>query len=713
MNILQANPQERNSPLSFGEGRCPKDSGVRTFLKNTLLLYLSIQLISCNSQHMQQYPYTNDLIHETSPYLLEHAHNPVNWMAWNAKALKKAKDENKLIIISIGYSACHWCHVMEHESFEDTAVAKIMNDHFISIKVDREERPDIDQVYMDAAQLITGRGGWPLNAIALPDGRPIFAGTYYPKENWKQVLMYFVDYWQNHHDEALQRAADITEGIKINDTINPVKTPVSFDRNDRSLIFAKFDSTFDYAKGGRTGAPKFPMPVNYEYLLRNYYYAKNDKTLRAVTVTLDNMMNGGIYDQVGGGFARYSVDADWQIPHFEKMLYDNAQLVSLYSEAYRLTKNERYKEVAYETLEFIEREMSDTSGGFFSALDADSDGEEGKFYVWSYDELKAILGSDFEEFKKTYPVTEQGNFEHRNNLTRNPKSEIQKLKLSDWKKKLLAFRSKRVRPPLDDKILTSWNALMLKGYIDAYNAFGDKKFLDRALQSANFIKDKMLQPDFSLKRNYKNGKNTINGFLDDYSFTCEAFIALYQATFDEQWLTLANNITGYTIQHFYNLNTGMFFYTSVTDDPLIARKTEISDNVIPASNSSMAKVLYLLGMIYDKNDYIEKSKRALMNIKETMLGYPSYYANWAILMDYFLDEPYEVAIVGGQSEQLKDEFGKYFLPNCIFVGSKNSSVLPLLQDKFKAGETLIYVCQNKTCQLPVKSVEEALKQIKH
>jgi uncharacterized protein YyaL (SSP411 family) len=658
-----------------------------------------------------QYPYTNELINETSPYLLQHAHNPVHWTGWHDKAFKKAKEEDKLVIVSIGYSACHWCHVMEHESFEDTSVAAIMNEHFICIKVDREERPDVDQIYMDAVQLISGRGGWPLNAIVLPDGRPIYAGTYYPKENWKQVLMYFVDYWKNHRAEALERADEITKGIQVTDTI-AAKPETPFIAADRTAVFLKIDSTMDYEKGGRKGAPKFPMPVNYKYLLRNYYYTKNEKALKAVIVTLDNMMNGGIYDQVGGGFARYSVDGDWEIPHFEKMLYDNAQLVSLYSEAYQVTKNERYKQVVDETYEFIERELSDASGGFYSALDADSEGEEGKFYVWSYEELKAILGADFDSFTRVYDVSEHGNFEGRNNLVRRPGVHLPDMKIAEWRKKLLAERSKRVRPRLDDKILTSWNALMLSGYIDAYKAFGEKRFLDRALKSAEFIKANMLQSDFSLKRNYKNGKANIGGFLDDYSFTCEAFIALYQVTFDPQWLKLADGIAQHTIQHFSNLSNGMFFYNSTNDEPLIARKTESSDNVIPASNSSMALALYRLGLLLDKKDYIDRAKRVLTNVKDNIMGYPNYYANWAVLMDWFIAEPYEVAISGENALALNRELNGHFLPNCLIMGSTHKSELPLLEDKFKAGETLIYVCQNKTCQLPVKSAAEALRQIK-
>ncbi len=654
---------------------------------------------------------TNELIHETSPYLLQHSHNPVDWRAWNEASWKKAREENKPVIISIGYAACHWCHVMEHESFEDTAVAKLMNENFICIKVDREERPDVDQIYMDAVQLISGRGGWPLNAIALPDGRPIYAGTYFPTDNWKQVLNYFVDYWQNHRPEALKRADEITKGIKQMDTLAQRTTGQGPLLNDRSAIFANIDTAWDYEKGGRRGAPKFPMPVNMQYMLRNYYYTGNEKALLAVTVTLDNMMNGGIYDQAGGGFARYSVDGDWEIPHFEKMLYDNAQLVSLYSEAYQITKNERYKETVYETLEFAERELSDVSGGFYSALDADSEGEEGKFYVWTYEELKKLLGSDFDEFCKVFNVSEHGNFEERNNLTRKQIAANKQQKIKEWKIKLLTERSKRIRPLLDDKVLTAWNALMLKGYADAYKAFGEKRFLLRTLKCAQFLKTKMVQPDYSIMRNYKNGRVTINGFLDDYSFTCEAFLALYNATFDEQWLTLTKHITDHVIQHFYNVNTGMFFYTSINDEPLIARKTEMGDNVIPASNSSMAKVLYTLGTVYDNNDYLEKSKRALQNMQENIAGHPSYYSNWAMLLDHFTDEPFEVAITGEKSAELKQEFDKQFLPNCIFIGTPSQSSLPLLEGKHQPGETLIYVCRHKTCQLPVKTVAEAMKQM--
>lgn len=656
--------------------------------------------------------YTNQLIHETSPYLLQHAHNPVNWQAWNEEAWKQARQQNKLVIISIGYSACHWCHVMEHESFEDVAVAQLMNEHFICIKVDREERPDVDQIYMDAVQLISGRGGWPLNAIALPDGRPVYAGTYFPTENWKQVLNYFVDYWANQREDAFVRATQITEGIRQMDIIaKPADAAANFAIN-RNSLFEKFDAVWDYRKGGRAGAPKFPMPVNLQYLLRNYYYTGNAKALQAVTVTLDNMMNGGIYDQAGGGFARYSVDEYWEIPHFEKMLYDNAQLVSVFSEAYLLTKNERYKQTVYQTLHFIERELSDDAGGFYSALDADSEGEEGKFYVWSYDELKSVLGNSFEKFKTVYEITQHGNFEGKINLVRKPDARVLKEELDTWLTQLMDVRNKRIRPLLDDKVLTSWNALMLKGFTDAYKAFGENQFLQRALKCADFLKTHIIKADYAIMRNYKNGRVTINGFLDDYSFTCEALIALYDVTFDEAWLNLAKNIADYVIQHFYNASTGMFFYTSITDEPLIARKTESSDNVIPASNSSMAKVLFTLGTIYDSKPYLEMSKRALLNMHANVTGYPAFYANWALLSDYFTSEPFEVAIAGPEALAIKQAFDKHFLPGCIYVGSIAESTLPLLQQKLNTNGTFIYVCKDKTCQLPVTTVDEALKQIR-
>ena len=661
---------------------------------------------------MTEHAYTNDLIHESSPYLLQHAHNPVHWMPWGDKAWSKAKAEDKLVVVSIGYSACHWCHVMEHESFEDSVVAAIMNEHFVCIKVDREERPDVDQIYMDAVQIITGQGGWPLNAICLPDGRPIFAGTYFPKENWKQMLLYMTDYFKKNRDEVLERAAEITRGIKVMDTIPFVKD-TTFTESERAPMFDKIDQAWDYQLGGRRGAPKFPMPVTMQYLLQNYYYTQNPKSLKAVTATLDNMSAGGIYDHVGGGFARYSVDSEWTIPHFEKMLYDNAQLVSLYSQAYQVTKNKKYKQVVYETVDYLEREMTDSSGGLYSALDADSEGEEGKFYVWTYDELQKILGTDLEGFAQYYDISKAGNFEHgKINIRRRTTDDSQRTVVNETQlNKLLKVRNKRIRPGLDDKILTSWNALMLKAYTDAYKAFGDEKFLQSALRNASFIRQNCIKTDHSIYRNYKKGKSTINGFLDDYSFTIEAFIALYQVTYDEAWLHEAKLLADHAVQHFYSAETGVFFYTSISDDPLIARKSETSDNVIPSSNSSMAKGLFQLGHYYDDENYLRISRQQMMNMKDYAQMHTAFYANWAILMDWFITEPYEVAIAGDKAAGLRKEFNSHYLPSCIWSGTVGASSLPLLIDKIKAGKTMIYVCKNKTCGLPVQTVSEALMQM--
>ena len=669
----------------------------------------------------KEHKYTNLLIKETSPYLLQHAHNPVEWHAWNDETLAKAKAEDKLLLISVGYAACHWCHVMEHESFEDTTVAKLMNENFICIKVDREERPDVDAIYMDACQLITGRGGWPLNAIALPDGRPVYALTYAPKDQWKKVLSHFGDIYPSKRDELLKQAEELTQGIVDKENIPLNTTEPNFKEEDLMATWNTWKSKIDFSKGGRSGAPKFPMSYNYDYLMRDYYHTKTPQKLEAVKVTLDKMMMGGIYDQVGGGFARYSTDAIWKVPHFEKMMYDNGQLVSTYAKAYALTKNEEYATVVRETIEWVEREMTDKSNGFYASLDADSEGEEGLFYIWKATELVNVLGEKDAKLMKAYwSVTESGNWEGHNILFATISLEkfaiqndieVSELKsiIEQSKAKLLKERTKRVRPGLDDKILISWNALMLTGLVDAYRYLGDENYLKLALKNANFIKEKAIKNNFRMDRNYKNGKSTINGFLDDYSLTIEAYIALYEVTFDEQWLKLAYNLTEYVINHFYDESTAMFFYTSDIDKQLIARKKEVQDNVIPASNSSMAKALFLLGDYYDVKDYKLKSEKMLNNMKEYVRQYGTYYSNWAKLMDMNVHQPYEVAIVGNNAESLRKELMSKYIPNAIYLGGKNEGTLELLKDKLVKGETFVYVCQNKACKMPVKSVNEALK----
>jgi uncharacterized protein YyaL (SSP411 family) len=671
-----------------------------------------------------EHKFTNLLIHESSPYLLQHAHNPVNWHPWGQEALDKARRENKLIIVSIGYAACHWCHVMEHESFENEEVAKFMNEHFVAIKVDREERPDIDQVYMNAVQLIDGRGGWPLNCITLPDGRPIYGGTYFRRDQWMDMLSKVLDFVKEHPDKAEQQALALTEGVQTGERIYLNTREAEFSINDLDKIFSTWRTNLDDAQGGHKGAPKFPLPVGYQFLLHYNYLTQNKEALKALTLTLHKMADGGIYDQIGGGFARYSVDAYWKAPHFEKMLYDNAQLISLYSSAYQQSKDPDYETIVSETLGFIERELSSDEGGFYSSLDADSEGEEGKYYVWTQAELQQILGSKAGVIVDYYNVEERGNWENgqnilfksgknlkianKHNLTENDLS----IQIREAKKVLLKEREKRIPPGLDDKIITSWNALMLKAYVDAYKVFGKKEYLDRAKQNARFISTEIKQPDNRLFRNYKNGKASINGFLDDYAFTIGAFISMYQATFDENWLEDAKQLADYAIAHFYDQSSGMFFYTSDLDPDLIARKMEVTDNVIPASNSEIAKNLFLLGSYYYNDEYISMSSKMLNNVKQNALKGGAYYANWDVLMSWFASPPYEVAILGDDFESILQEFHKHYLPHVFLSGGRDEGRLSLLEGKLIDGQTTIYVCKDKVCKLPVTELKEALVQIK-
>ncbi|MBL4716022.1 MAG: thioredoxin domain-containing protein [Bacteroidia bacterium] len=669
-----------------------------------------------------KHKYTNHLINESSPYLLQHAHNPVDWYPWGEEALKKAKDENKILLISIGYAACHWCHVMEHESFENEEVAKLMNEYFVPIKVDREERPDIDQIYMSAVQLMTGSGGWPLNCFALPDGRPFYGGTYFPKQNWLTILQKVYDEYKTNPAKVEEFANKLTTGVKQSELISYNSQAPAFSISLLDETVEKWANNFDNKEGGPNRAPKFPIPNNYHFLLRYYYHKQDQEILDHVLLTLNKMAFGGIYDQLGGGFARYSTDKVWKAPHFEKMLYDNGQLVSLYSEAYQLTKDPLYKQIVYETIEFIQRELTSPEFGFYSSLDADSEGEEGKFYVWTRNELEEILGDDEPLFSEYYNVTYNGNWEHYNNILLRQKTDKEfadkhkisvedlREKLISAKKKVFKVRSKRIRPGLDDKVLTEWNALMLKGYIDAHRAFNDDNLLKEALKNAKFITDNMLDGS-RLNRNYKNGKSTINGYLSDYSFTIEAFIALYEVTFDESWLLKAKDLMDYTINHFYDAGSNMFYFTSDEDPALIARKMEVNDNVIPASNSSIAKGLFILGNLFDNADYLEMSTKMLNNIQQFIPSYGSGYSNWGMLFLNMVYSPYEIAIVGKDAVEKRKELDKNFIPNKLILGGDNEGSLPLLKMKAVKGKTMIYVCKNKSCKLPVENVSEALEQM--
>ncbi|MGB0391621.1 MAG: thioredoxin domain-containing protein [Salibacteraceae bacterium] len=671
----------------------------------------------------KEHAHTNKLIKETSPYLLQHAHNPVNWYPWGDEALEKAKSENKLILVSIGYSACHWCHVMEHESFEDSTVAAIMNESFVCIKVDREERPDVDDVYMTAVQLMTGSGGWPLNCFALPDGRPIYGGTYFQKDKWVQVLKGISNDYNTNLEKWLEAADQITNGVQQSDLLPINNNPAIFELDTLEKMVKNWKLSFDNKEGGPNRAPKFPLPNNYQFLLQYGVLNKDQEVIDHVKLTMDKMALGGIYDQIGGGFARYSTDIDWKVPHFEKMLYDNGQLLSLYSEGYKFFKSDLYKKTVYQTVDYLEREMTDHTGAFYSALDADSEGEEGKYYVWTEGELNELLGEDFKWIKEFYHVGKKGHWEHGNNIllrgisfeelakTMSTDFETAKAKIEELNEKLRKARTKKVKPGLDDKTLTSWNALTISGLIDAYSAFGDKRFLNLALKNAEFINRQMKTQAGKLRHTYKNGESKLDGFLEDYCFVIEAWIKIYQVTYDEKWLEEAKDLADLTITEFYNSQQGMFYFTSESSKQLVARKMELNDNVVPASNSSMAKALFLLGHYFDNKAYSNMSNTMLNNIQPQMSKYGSGYSNWGVLYLNQVFPFYEIAISGDDLLQKSTEFHSAYMPNKLLIGSKTESNLPLLIGKNVEGETFIYVCVNKACQLPVTKTRDAFKQI--
>ncbi|WP_299891031.1 thioredoxin domain-containing protein [uncultured Lacinutrix sp.] len=688
-----------------------------------LLLFLN-----CNNSKLEVKT-SNDLIHETSPYLLQHANNPVNWKAWNDKTLSLAKKENKLMIISIGYSACHWCHVMEEESFENDSIAKIMNTNFINIKVDREERPDIDKIYLNAVELMTGSGGWPLNCITLPDGRPIFGGTYFTKDQWSKALKDISQLYEKNPQKIIEYANKLTEGIQNSELIKVNTEKADFKTSTIETALNKWTQYLDYKNGGLIGDTKFPMPSNLQFLMRYAYTNKKDSLKNYIKTTLEKMAYGGIYDQIGGGFSRYSVDKNWRIPHFEKMLYDNAQLVSLYSKAYLAENKDLYKVITIETLDFIERELTDTNGGFYSSIDADSKNEkneleEGIFYSWTKDELKLLLESDFNLFASYYNINNYGKWEKNNYVLTKTKSDIDFAKLNNlsitqlqtkvlaWKKTLFNHRKKRQSPRLDDKMLTSWNALMLKAYVNAYQVFGNKKYLDTALKNADFLINNQLRNDGGLNHSYRNGKSTIDGYTEDYATVIDAFITLYQVTLNEKWLNTAKNLADYTISNFIEQKNKLFYYTNNKAKNIIARKVEIHDGVIPSSNSIMANNLFKLGHYYSIKDYIVTSQEMLNNMNKNISASPSAYSNWLMLMYNFTDPFYEVAISGTDAQEKIRKLNTHYLPNILIAGATKESNIPLMQNRYNPDNTYIYICVNGTCKLPITSTSEVISKLK-
>lgn len=667
----------------------------------------------------------NHLATATSPYLLEHADNPVEWYEWGKLPLAVATKENKPLLISIGYAACHWCHVMEKESFMDTSVARIMNENFICIKVDREERPDIDNIYMNALQLLSGGGGWPLNAFALPDGKPFFAGTYYSKTSWKNLLQEIAAAYKKKHDLVLKQAESILNGIRDEELLF-VDTSLVIEKAELASYTELFDSIYaqsDLKNGGFKGTPKFPFAAFTEFMLQHYYLTGNQEALKIATTTLNKMALGGIYDQVGGGFARYATDSQWHIPHFEKMLYDNGQLISLYSHAYQVTKNEFYKNILSQTIDFIEINLSATEGGFYSSLNADTKEGEGKYYTWTASDFNNVVG-DNKIIPDYFHISTDGNWKDGENILyakatpgefaieNKMKPEEFAAGLQNVRKRLLELRNNRNKPTVDTKILTAWNGMMIKGLVDAYMATGTETYFEKAKKAAIFLEKFMIDENGNVKRNFKDGVASIDGFLDDYAWTAAALIRLYEAGFDIKWLSLARKITDRAINIFFNKTNGLFFYTGMNSDAgMILRKTEISDNTTPSSNAIMARVLYNLGTIYDDSVYINSAKRMYTAVFERVKNLPRYHIQWCNFAGLLSGRVYEIIIMGKDALQKNKKLQQTFLPTSILMGGTREDNLPLVQDKLLLNKTLIYVCTKKYCKKPVEEVSEALMQV--
>ncbi|MDH3711277.1 MAG: thioredoxin domain-containing protein [Cyclobacteriaceae bacterium] len=666
---------------------------------------------------------SNRLIHESSPYLLQHAHNPVDWYPWGEEALERARKQDMPILLSIGYSSCHWCHVMERESFEKTDIANLMNNHFVCIKLDREERPDIDQVYMDAVQAMGIAGGWPLNVFLTPQQEPFYGGTYFPPQRWAHLLVNIAKAFRENREqldqsaqkfrEALNRSVVERYGLHQNSDIPP-------DLIHKAV--AQLKSQFDHVEGGTAKAPKFPMPTIWNFLWHYFAQSKDQEVLDHLHLTLQKMAMGGIYDQIGGGFARYSVDDRWFAPHFEKMLYDNAQLVSVYALAYSQSGHSLYKDVVYQTIEFVDRELKSPDGAFYSALDADSEGVEGKFYTWPFNEFQEETGDEADFLIDYYRLTKEGNWEDGRNILFTVEQDeefAQKHQLDlawmrntreIYRDKLREHRESRVRPGLDNKILCGWNGLMIKALSDAYAVFHESRFLELAIKCATFIEKNLRLPSHQLLRIPRTQK-TVPAYLEDYSAIVQAYIGLYQATFNDKWLYSAQNLTSYCLDHFYDEGESLFYYTDNQDQLLIARKKEVFDNVIPASNSIMAQNLWILGTILQRQSYLELSRKMVGKISPLISTDPAFLSNWATVLSFQQGTTAEVVICGEDPLHHRIPLAAHFHPHKILMGSDTISDLPLLHNRMPDQGTSIFVCYNSTCQLPTENPKIAIEQL--
>ncbi len=668
---------------------------------------------------MDSHKFTNSLIKEDSLYLLQHAHNPVNWLPWGEEAQKKARNENKLMLISIGYSSCHWCHVMEKECFEDEEVAELMNEHFICIKVDREERPDVDQIYMEAVQLMTRQGGWPLNCFTNPKGEPVFGGTYFPKNQWMNVMLQLTEIWKNEPEKFNDYGAKLKEGLQVNGILPKISLDEEWSIATLNSCVNNWKDRFDKERGGPNKAPKFPLPSNYAFLLRYSFAVNNEEVKEHVKLTLDRMATGGIVDQIGGGFTRYSTDGEWKVPHFEKMLYDNGQLLALYSEAYLAFNDPEYLHTAEGIKKWLRREMQNGEGGYYSALDADSEGVEGKYYVWDQVELTV----EYPEFENFYHLDYKAEWEGNiipvrrgtlSDLANQNGAAISDVKnqLEELNGRLIAERNKRIRPGTDDKSLCSWNAMLASGFAKSYRFTGDEKDLEEAIAIIGFIEKHLIDPTNStLKHTWKNGVAKIEGFLEDYAFLIEAYIQLYLANFNEEFAEKAKGLSYVALDKFYDSEKGLFFFTPISNEELISRPTEISDNVIPSSNSVMANNLSLLSELYAIPHFEKVSKRLLKAIEKSMIEYGSGYSEWAsIWLRQSLGNP-EMAIAGEKAYSSISEMRSIYKPGVLAIAAQSESTIALFQGRFKKGHTRFYVCRNKTCQNPVDTVTEAFSEL--
>ncbi|MBT8235977.1 MAG: thioredoxin domain-containing protein [Bacteroidia bacterium] len=685
----------------------------------SILLVLSIALFGCKDKS-KEHAYTNALIDETSPYLLQHAHNPVDWRPWSESIWEEAKAQDKLVIISVGYSSCHWCHVMEKETFEDVEVAELMNEKFISVKVDREERPDVDQVYMTATQLLTGSGGWPLNVIALPDGKPLYGGTYHTKSQWVEILTEVAASYEEDPATAYSYGDRVAQGIQ---SVNYVEKPLEetpFDTAQLQGSIEQWKDFWDLEWGGQKTDQKFMMPGNLMFLLQ-YWDATGDEDAKSfVKTTLDKMLMGGLMDQLGGGFYRYSTDTYWKVPHFEKMLYDNAQALSLYAAAYKVFKDPAYKEVIERTTTFLDRDLSNQQGAYYAALDADSEGVEGKYYTWTSEELQSLLTDEYDVFASYYGIHPDAAWEEdkyilyreisndefgkANNMDMNALQETK----GSWHATLMEARSKRVAPGLDDKIITSWNALLISGYVDGYEATGNKDYLTKAEGVYDFLTTYNRDSD-GLLHTYKEGGKRIAGFLEDYALMARACLGLYSATGASKYLEEGRDYQVLAETKFKDEASGMYRYNEGNE--LIATVVKTNDDVIPSPNAVMAENKLILGHIDYDTEMLDNSEAMVATILTRSSQNPDSYSHWNSVLLRMLYPYFEIAIVGDEASAKAQELQSRFLPNSLIVQTAVESQEPLFDSRFVEGETLIYVCQNHTCKLPVQTTEEALEQL--